>query len=142
MPRRRLAADEGFTLVELLVVIVIIGILAVAGIAAFLHQRAKAEDANAKISAATAAKALAIWHTEHGSFDGAGAAGLARIEPSLAGARNLAVTAAGDTFTVAVDSTAGADGGGTFSIEHRGPGDELRACTHAGNGACAADGTW
>jgi prepilin-type N-terminal cleavage/methylation domain-containing protein len=142
MPRRRLPADEGFTLVELLVVIVIIGILAVAAMAAFLHQRAKAEDANAKISAATAAKAMAVWHTEHGSFDGADSAGLARIEPSLDGSHHLAVAAAGDTFTVSVDSTAGTDGGGTFSIEHRGPGDELRACTHAAKGACASDGTW
>jgi hypothetical protein len=85
---------------------------------------------------------MAVWHTEHGSFDDANAAGLARIEPSLGGADDLAVTAAGATFTVSVDSTAGTDGGGTFSIEHRGPGDELRACTHAGKGACAADGTW
>src|SRR5436190_14041138 len=142
MPRRRLAADEGFTLVELLVVIVIIGILSVTGLAAFLHQRAKGEDADAKAYAATAAKALAVWHTEHGGFDDADTASLAGIEPSLAGARGFVVTAAGDTFTVSVDSTAGADGGGTFSIEHRGDGDELRACTHAGKGGCAADGSW
>jgi prepilin-type N-terminal cleavage/methylation domain-containing protein len=142
MPRRRLAADEGFTLVELLVVIVIIGILGAAALGAFLHQRTKAEDANAKVYATTAAKAMAVWHTEHGTFDGADPAALARVEPALAGARGLAATAAGDTFTVSVDSSAGADGGGTFSIEHRGDGDELRACTHAGKGACAADGTW
>lgn len=142
MPRRRLAADEGFTLVELLVVIVIIGILGAAALGAFLHQRTKAEDSNAKVSATTAAKALAVWHTEHGTYDGADAAGLGRVEPSLDTARNLVVTPAGDTFTVSVDSAAGADGGGTFSIQHRDDGDDQRACTHAGKGACAADGTW
>jgi prepilin-type N-terminal cleavage/methylation domain-containing protein len=46
--RRRLADESGFTLVELLVVMVIIGILASIGIAAFLNQRSKAQDGEAR----------------------------------------------------------------------------------------------
>ena len=140
--RRRIAATDGFTLVEILVVILIIGILAVVGLAAFLHQRAKAEDANAKVLVTTAAKAMAVWHTEHGDYSGADPAGLTSIEPSLSRAPSLAVTAAADTYTVSVDSTAGTDGGGTFTLGHRGDGDDVRTCTNAGKGACASDGTW
>jgi type IV pilus assembly protein PilA len=136
--RRRLAAADGFTLVEILVVILIVGILAALGLASFAHQRTKAEDANAEVYATTAAKALNVWRTEHGSYDGADPAGLARIEPSLGRALGLAVTATGRQFTVSVDSSAG----GTYTLEHRGDGDDLRTCRPAGAGACPDDGTW
>jgi type IV pilus assembly protein PilA len=136
--RRRLAAADGFTLVEILVVILIIGILATLGLASFLHQRTKAEDANAKVYVTTAAKALAIWHTAHGTYGGADPAALARIEPALGSARGLALSATGRQFTVSVDSS----GGDTYTLEHRGDGDDLRTCRPAGAGACPQDGTW
>ena len=58
--RRRLAAADGFTLVEMLVVVLIIGILAAIGLGAFLNQRSKAQDTQAKTAAATAAKAMLV----------------------------------------------------------------------------------
>jgi prepilin-type N-terminal cleavage/methylation domain-containing protein len=133
MSRSRLAASEGFTLVELLVVILIIGILAAVGLGAFLAQRGKAQDANAKASVATAAKAMEAWNTEHSGYDGATPAGLVRIEPSLGQARNLNVESAPRTYTVSVDS---AGDGGTFSIERRSTGELVRDCTHPGLGTC------
>ena len=81
--RRRLAAADGFTLVEILVVVLIIGVLAAIALGAFLNQRSKAQDSQAKTQAATAAKAMIVWNSEHGDFDGATPADLIRIEPAL-----------------------------------------------------------
>ena len=65
MTRSRLAADDGFTLIEILVVILIIGILAAIALPAFLNQRGKAQDAQAKTAVSTAAKAINVWNTDH-----------------------------------------------------------------------------
>lgn len=136
--QRRLSNSSGFTLVELLVVILIIGILAATGLAAFLHQRSKAEDSAAKAAVATAAKAMITWHMDHDSFTGATPAELTKLEPSLGAARGLGVVAGAFTFTVSVDSAAGTTGGGTFSIEQLATGDVVRDCTNPGEGGCAA----
>jgi type IV pilus assembly protein PilA len=135
---RRLTNSSGFTLVELLVVMLIIGILASIGIASFLHQRAKAEDADAKVTVTTAQKAIIVWHSDHGDYGSATAAGLAAIEPSLSRALNLTITGDRDSFTVSADSRAGARGGGTFEIAHDDDGTVRRTCTSPGLGACAS----
>jgi prepilin-type N-terminal cleavage/methylation domain-containing protein len=134
---RRLTNPSGFTLVELLVVMLIIGVLAALGIASFLHQRAKGEDADAKVAVVTAQKAIAVWKTDHGVYGTATVGDLVRIEPSLRRALNLAVSGDADSFTVSADSRAGADGGGTFTITHDDDGTIVRTCTNAGLGACA-----
>ena len=136
--RRRLTDSSGFTLIELLVVILILGILASIGLAAFLHQRAKSEDAAAKVYATTAAKAMIVWHTDHGDYAAATAVDLQQIEPALHGASGLTITSDATSFTVAVNSNAGADGGGTFTLEHTDDGTVTRTCTNAGKGGCAA----
>ncbi|MGB9376881.1 MAG: prepilin-type N-terminal cleavage/methylation domain-containing protein [Mycobacteriales bacterium] len=60
--------DEGFTLVELLVVVIIIGILAGIAIPVFLNQRKKGYDAEAKADLRNAASAQESWLSANSAY--------------------------------------------------------------------------
>ena len=141
--RNRAQEEKGFTLIELLVVILIIGILAAIALPAFLNQRAKAQDADAKTVLVTAQKAMESWRTDHDTFTTVTTAELSGIEPTLSGARNLTLSGLGDdTYEVAVDSASGTAGGGPFRIRRHDDGTADHLCDNGGHGACLEDGTW
>ena len=60
--------EDGFTLTELLVVILVVGILAGIAIPTLLTQRQKATDAVAKSAVATANRAMIIYDEDHDTY--------------------------------------------------------------------------
>jgi type IV pilus assembly protein PilA len=131
--------QSGFTLVELLVVMLILGILAAIAIPSFFNQREKAVDASAKHAARTAEEAIEVYGTDNdGSYSGADPAKLVAIEGSLSGA-NLSVTAAATTYTVTVDVPRT---GNSFWIERKASDEVEFGCTVTAQGGCPAGGRW
>jgi type IV pilus assembly protein PilA len=134
--------SEGFTLVELLVVMLIIGILAAVVVPSFFIQRDKAFDAEAKTAVRSAETAAETVRTDNdGVYDGGfgvTVASLVAVEPTLADA-DLSVPSVGPSgYTVRVQSQTG----NTFDIT-RNPGGSIDlTCALAGEAGCPPDGTW
>ena len=139
--RERAQDEKGFTLIELLVVILIIGILAAIALPAFLGQRTKAQDTEAKTKARTAQTAMETLYVNEQSYATATPAILAEIEPSLSGAPTMTASGTADTWTLTVTSKTT----GTFTIAKTVSGGiptVARTCSATGKGGCPAGGSW
>jgi type IV pilus assembly protein PilA len=151
--RQRMAQEEsGFTLVELLVVMLILGLLAAIAIPAFFNQRDKARDASAKEAVRTAETAMETYATDNdGEYSGVAATGdeLKNIEQTLndavlsvaspATVDPLAGDNADNSYTVTVDSD---NDPNTFSITRHSDGTTQLSCTDDGNDGCPPGGDW
>jgi prepilin-type N-terminal cleavage/methylation domain-containing protein len=134
-------SEQGFTLVELLVVTLIIGTLAAIAVPSFLSHRSRAQDGEAKVYVVAAQKAIEVFHTEQETYVGADASALANIEPSLNRARGLTISGTNTSYDIGVDS-ATPNGGGRFTLSRAADGTVTRSCANAGKGACGASGEW
>ena len=155
--RVRAQSESGFTLVELLVVMLIIGLLAAIAIPAFFNQRNKANDASAKESVRTAQTAMETYSTDNnGSYVGRGRCRPASIEAAVptdcAGAARPCLTISGSNGSNAANAGAPtASGyrvtvtakttGNTFSIDRAANGTISYVCTGTGGG-CPTGGAW
>jgi type IV pilus assembly protein PilA len=139
---RQLQQDEaGFTLVELMIVTLIMGILATIALPAFLGQRTKAWDAHAKQSANTALIALESCAAESvGLYTACSANVLREMDPSLPPNPTLKVNGLGPSkYTIVVQSQPKSD---TFTIKRTNKGVVSFTCNKKGVGGCPADGRW
>ena len=139
--RERRNEESGFTLVELLVVMLILGILAAIAIPAFFSQRDKGYDSDAKADARTVQTALETYAIDNdGAYTAADQTALADIEGTIndidAADLTLAVTA--DTYSVTVDSKSG----NAFTVARANTGSISNTCTTAGDGGCNSGGEW
>jgi type IV pilus assembly protein PilA len=144
--RQRMTRDEsGFTLVELLVVMLIIGLLAAIAIPAFFNQRDKARDSQAKTYARTAETAIETYATDNnGTYNGATVAILVGLEPTLSGATLAAPTvpAPGNSTNRSYRVTVTSDTGNTFSITRADGGTTSLTCATGGTAGCPTGGQW
>ena len=152
--RKRMAREEsGFTLVELLVVMLIIGLLAAIAIPAFFNQRDKSYDANAKEQARTAETAMETYATDNGGlYTSATSGALVTIENSLSDTvsttrpyiSGVTVTGsgvnAGKGYTVTITSPKTSN---TFTIGRDAATSQLTfTCSTGGTAGCPSNGTW
>jgi type IV pilus assembly protein PilA len=138
--RTRAQDEKGFTLIELLVVILIIGILAAIALPAFLNQRAKAQDSEAKSNVRTAQTALETYYTDNQTYVGADASALQNIEPALQNAKALTVSGA-STTGYGVSVTSKSNDATVYTITNA-AGVVTRTCDDTGKGGCSSSGKW
>src|SRR5215210_5728706 len=83
MLRKRRNDEEGFTLIELMVVVLIIAILLAIAIPTFLGARDRANNRAAQSSLRNALSAAKTLYTDNQDYSSASSANLAAIEPAL-----------------------------------------------------------
>jgi type IV pilus assembly protein PilA len=133
---------DGFSMIELLVIVLIIGILAAIAIPSLLDQTTKANDAAAETQVGTLQTAIKTYATEHsGSYAGATLATLQAIEPTLRDTATAVAKEVGSATATSFTIESEAVGSGDVYKLENAEGAITRSCSPLGRGDCKS-GSW
>jgi prepilin-type N-terminal cleavage/methylation domain-containing protein len=141
------AREEGFSLIELLVVVLILGALAALAFPSFINQKGKANDAEAKNNLQVTQRAMETYYLDHDTYATANmnAASdpdsLLAIEETLVDSPTPWISAQNaSSYTIRVISISNPSV--TFTLRHRSNGQIERTCSPTSTGGCNSSGTW
>ena len=147
-PAQRLTSEDGFTLAELVIVMVVLSILSTITLPMFVAQQMRGQDAAAKANARNLTIAVRQCHEGSSAADYTSCNTLAEL--TSGGSDPLSVpygSDPGEAEVVAATTTtfrivSRSHSGNEFSVKLDATGDTTRECTTANSAGCPPDGQW